>query len=208
MRDLALARLVGARVHFQHLSTAGSVALVAAARQRGQAVTAEATPASLHAHRTRRAAATTRCSRSIRRCAPMPTCTPFAPAWPTERSTPSPPITRRTPPQAKELPFDQAPPGMLGLGDRPRPGPHRARPADRGRARPHGLAAGAHRRAGRRTARTAGGGTHRRSVRDRPGDDLGRRPARAGQSLAQHRHSPGARSPAAPATRSWPASRS
>jgi dihydroorotase len=32
MRDIALARLTGARVHFQHLSTAGSVAMVRAAR--------------------------------------------------------------------------------------------------------------------------------------------------------------------------------
>ena len=32
MRDLALARLTGARVHFQHLSTSGSVAMVAVDR--------------------------------------------------------------------------------------------------------------------------------------------------------------------------------
>ena len=44
MRDLALARLTGARVHFQHLSTAGSVAMVRAARAAGLPVTAEATP--------------------------------------------------------------------------------------------------------------------------------------------------------------------
>jgi dihydroorotase len=43
MRDLALARLTGAKVHFQHMSTAGSVALIAAAKARGAAVTAEAT---------------------------------------------------------------------------------------------------------------------------------------------------------------------
>src|SRR6185503_15224001 len=42
-RDLALARLTGARIHFQHLSTAGSVEMVRAARARGIAVTAEAT---------------------------------------------------------------------------------------------------------------------------------------------------------------------
>src|SRR5207342_870832 len=44
MRDIALARLTGARVHFQHLSTAGSVAMVRAARAAGLPVTAEATP--------------------------------------------------------------------------------------------------------------------------------------------------------------------
>lgn len=44
-RDLALARLTGGRVHFQHLSTAGSVALVRAAKAAGRvSVTAEATP--------------------------------------------------------------------------------------------------------------------------------------------------------------------
>jgi len=43
MRDIALARLVGVGVHFQHLSTAGSVAMVRAAKAGGMAVTAEAT---------------------------------------------------------------------------------------------------------------------------------------------------------------------
>ncbi len=43
MRDIALARLTGSRVHFQHLSTAGSVAMVRAAKQAGLPVTAEAT---------------------------------------------------------------------------------------------------------------------------------------------------------------------
>ena len=42
-RDLALARLTGARIHLQHLSTAGSVELVRAARANGLRVTAEAT---------------------------------------------------------------------------------------------------------------------------------------------------------------------
>jgi dihydroorotase len=44
MRDIALARLTGGRVHFQHLSTAGSVAMVRAARAGGLAITAEAAP--------------------------------------------------------------------------------------------------------------------------------------------------------------------
>jgi dihydroorotase len=42
-RDLALARLTGARVHMQHLSTAGSLELVRAAKAAGVRVTAEAT---------------------------------------------------------------------------------------------------------------------------------------------------------------------
>jgi dihydroorotase len=43
-RDIALSRLTGTRVHVQHLSTAGSVELVRAAKERGLPVTAEATP--------------------------------------------------------------------------------------------------------------------------------------------------------------------
>ena len=43
-RDIALARLAGGRVHFLHLSTAGSVAAVRAAKAEGLAVTAEAAP--------------------------------------------------------------------------------------------------------------------------------------------------------------------
>jgi dihydroorotase len=44
LRDIALARLTGSRVHFQHLSTAGALAMVRAAKAGGLAVTAEATP--------------------------------------------------------------------------------------------------------------------------------------------------------------------
>jgi dihydroorotase len=43
-RDLALARLTGARLHLQHLSAAGSVELVRRAKAGGQRVTAEVTP--------------------------------------------------------------------------------------------------------------------------------------------------------------------
>jgi dihydroorotase len=43
-RDIALARLTNGRVHFLHLSTAGSVAAVRAAKAEGLAVTAEAAP--------------------------------------------------------------------------------------------------------------------------------------------------------------------
>ena len=43
-RDLALAELTGGRLHVAHVSTAGSVALIRAARARGVRVTAEATP--------------------------------------------------------------------------------------------------------------------------------------------------------------------
>lgn len=43
-RDIALARLTGVSYHIQHLSTAGSVELVAAAKAEGLDVTAEVTP--------------------------------------------------------------------------------------------------------------------------------------------------------------------
>jgi dihydroorotase len=43
LRDITLARLTGTRVHFQHLSTAGSIAMVRAAKAGGLPVTAEAT---------------------------------------------------------------------------------------------------------------------------------------------------------------------
>ncbi len=43
-RDIVLARLTGASLHLLHLSTAGSVALVRAARESGLPVTAEVTP--------------------------------------------------------------------------------------------------------------------------------------------------------------------
>ncbi len=43
-RDIALAELTGAHLHICHISTAGSVALVRAAKARGARVTAEVTP--------------------------------------------------------------------------------------------------------------------------------------------------------------------
>ena len=43
-RDIALARDTGARIHFLHLSTAGSVAMVRWAKSEGLPVTAEAAP--------------------------------------------------------------------------------------------------------------------------------------------------------------------
>ena len=43
-RDIALATLANAHLHIQHVSAAGSVALIRAARERGARVTAEVTP--------------------------------------------------------------------------------------------------------------------------------------------------------------------
>jgi dihydroorotase len=114
MRDIALAQLTGARIHFQHLSTQGSVAVVRAAKAGGLPVTCEATPHHF-----------TLTDES---------CTSFDPVFKV-----NPPLrpesdvravrqalgdgtvdciaTDHAPhaPETKEQPFDQAPPGMLGL---------------------------------------------------------------------------------------------
>ena len=63
MRDLALARLTGTRVHFQHLSTARSIEMVRAAKADGLPVTLRGHHPPLHAHPRRVRVATTRCSR-------------------------------------------------------------------------------------------------------------------------------------------------
>jgi dihydroorotase len=47
-RDIALARLTGVRYHAQHVSTAGAVSLIAAAKAEGLPVTAEVTPHHLY----------------------------------------------------------------------------------------------------------------------------------------------------------------
>ncbi len=113
-RDIALARLTGARIHMQHMSTAGSVALIAEARASGLAISAEATPHHLlltHAE-----------------------CASFDPVFKVNpplrtaddveavrsgvvRSTLDVIATDHAPhtPESKDEPFDEAPPGMLGL---------------------------------------------------------------------------------------------
>jgi dihydroorotase len=114
MRDIALARLTGAAVHFLHLSTAGSVAMVAAAKAQGLAVTAEATPHHF--------------TLTDAECASYDAVFRVNPPLRTEADV----VAVRNglasgtidaiatdhaphPPEAKEAPFDQAPPGMLGL---------------------------------------------------------------------------------------------
>jgi dihydroorotase len=114
MRDIALARLTGCRLHFLHVSTQGSVAMIEAARDGGLPVTAEAAP---H-HFT----LTDEC------CAGYDPVFKVHPPLRTEAdvaavkaalasgvidaiATDHAPHT----PETKELPFDQAPPGMLGL---------------------------------------------------------------------------------------------
>ena len=113
-RDVALARLTGAAMHFQHLSTARSVAMIRAAKAEGLDVTAEATPHHL--------VLTDAC------------CASFDPVFkvnPPLRTDADVAAVRAGlldgtidavatdhaphPVEAKELPFDLAPPGMLNL---------------------------------------------------------------------------------------------
>ncbi len=114
MRDIALARLTGARVHFQHLSTDGSVAMVRAAKAGGMAVSCEAT--------------THHFTLTDERCSTYDAVFKVNPPLRTPGdvaavkagladgtidciATDHAPHT----PDTKEQPFDEAPPGMLGL---------------------------------------------------------------------------------------------
>lgn len=113
-RDLALARLTGARLHLQHLSTRRSLALVSAAKAEGLPVTCEATPHHV--------------SLTDARCAAYD---PVFKVNPPLRPDDDVAAMRAGladgtvdciatdhaphPQEAKEQPFDQAPPGMLGL---------------------------------------------------------------------------------------------
>jgi dihydroorotase len=114
MRDIALARLTGARVHFQHLSTRRSIALVAAAKAEGLAITCEATPHHF--------------TLTDERCSTYDPVFKVNPPLRTEDDvaavragladgTVDCIATDHAPhgPETKEQPFDQAPPGMIGL---------------------------------------------------------------------------------------------
>lgn len=113
-RDIALSRLTGVRVHMQHLSTAGSVALIRAAKAAGHPVTAESAPhhftltdaecASYNpvykVHPPLRTAADVEAVREGLRDGTIDAI-----------ATDHAPHTR----DSKERPFDAAPPGMIGL---------------------------------------------------------------------------------------------
>jgi dihydroorotase len=114
MRDIALARLTGARVHLLHLSTAGSVAMVSAARAGGVAVTAEAAP---H-HFTLTDECCAGFDATFKVHPPLRTAADVAAvAHGLADDTISAIATDHAPhaPEEKERPFDEAPPGMLGL---------------------------------------------------------------------------------------------
>jgi len=113
-RDIALARLTGGRVHFLHLSTAGSVAAVRAARAEGLAITAEAAP-----HHFTLTDAAVAGYDTVFKVNP-----PLRPAADVEAvkagladGTVDAIATDHAPhaQEDKEVPFDQARPGMLGL---------------------------------------------------------------------------------------------
>ena len=114
MRDVALSRLTGAPVHFLHLSTATSVGMVRAAKAAGVAVTAEAAP-----HHFTLTDAEVASYDTVFKVNP-----PLRPRSDVEGvkqgladGTIDAIATDHAPhaQEDKEAPFDQAPPGMLGL---------------------------------------------------------------------------------------------
>ncbi len=113
-RDIALVRLTGAPVHFLHLSTAGSVELVRRAKEEGLPVTAEAAP---H-HLLLTHAAVEGYDPVFRVNPPLRTDEDVAAVVVgLVDGTIDAVATDHAPhaPEAKDVPFDQAPPGMLGL---------------------------------------------------------------------------------------------
>jgi dihydroorotase len=114
MRDIALSRLTGSPVHFLHLSTAGSVALVRAAKAEGVRVTAEAAP---H-HFTLTDAEVASYDTVFKVNPPLRPPADVAAVREGLRDGTIDAIATDHAPhalEAKEQPFDAAPPGMLGL---------------------------------------------------------------------------------------------
>jgi dihydroorotase len=117
MRDVSLARLtapLGSRLHFQHLSTAGSMEIVRAAKSGGLSVTAEATP---H-HLSLTDAAVASYDPVFKVNPPLRTASDVEAVRAGVSDGTLDAIATDHAPHAqedKELPFDQAPPGMLGL---------------------------------------------------------------------------------------------
>jgi dihydroorotase len=114
MRDIALTRLTGARMHFQHLSTAGSVELVRQAKAQGASISAEACP---H-HFTLTDAEAASYDPLFKVNPPLRTAEDIdaikrglADGTIDAIATDHAPHTQET----KEAPFDEAPCGMLGL---------------------------------------------------------------------------------------------
>jgi dihydroorotase len=114
MRDLALCRLTGSPIHFLHLSTAASVSMVRAAKAAGLPVTAEAAP---H-HFTLTDAAVASYDPVFKVNPPLRTAEDVAGVKAGLADGTIDAIATDHAPHAqedKEAPFDQAPPGMVGL---------------------------------------------------------------------------------------------
>ena len=114
MRDVALSRLTGAPLHFQHLSTAGSVAIVEAARRSGVAVSAEVAPH--HFTLTDESCASYDARFKVN--PPLRSANDVvAVRGALARGNLDAIATDHAPhtPDAKDRPFEEAPPGMLGL---------------------------------------------------------------------------------------------
>jgi dihydroorotase len=113
-RDIALSRLTGSPIHFLHLSTAASIELVRRAKAEGLAVTAEAAP---H-HFTLTDEQVSGYDPIFRVNPPLrPRSDVDAVKVGLSDATIDAIATDHAPhaPEAKDLPFDQAPPGMIGL---------------------------------------------------------------------------------------------
>ena len=113
-RDIALCHLTGCRIHFLHLSTAGSLDLVAAAKAAGLPVTAEVAP---H-HFTLTHADVAGYDPVFKVNPPLRTAADVEAVKAALASGVVDAIATDHAPhpqEAKEAPFDQAPPGMLGL---------------------------------------------------------------------------------------------
>jgi dihydroorotase len=114
MRDLELVRLTGCPLHFLHLSTARSLALVVAAREEGLPVTCEVAP---H-HFTLDESALSDFDPLFKVHPPLRTRSDVdALRSALSRGDVDAVATDHAPhaPELKDLPFDEAPPGMLGL---------------------------------------------------------------------------------------------
>lgn len=113
-RDIELCRLTGAPVHFLHLSTARSVQLVRTAKAEGLPITAEAAP---H-HFTLTDELLRGFDATYKVNPPLRTATDIAAIKDGLRDGTIDAIATDHaphPPESKEAPLDQAPPGMLGL---------------------------------------------------------------------------------------------
>ncbi|MGO9197693.1 MAG: dihydroorotase [Acidimicrobiales bacterium] len=113
-RDLALVRATRSPMHFLHLSTAGSVELVRRAKAEGLPVTAEATPHHLSLTDAEVASydSVFKVNPPLREAADVEAVSAGL-----EQGVIDAVATDHAPhtPDKKEMPFDEAPPGMLGL---------------------------------------------------------------------------------------------